>query len=157
MKSKYETAVKPKLDVIEGWARNGLTLEDIAHNLGIAKTSLITYKKKHKELADAIECGKEVADIRVENALYKRAVGFTQTEKRYIKCKNEDGSDEVREVEEEITYQPDVTAIIYWLKNRKPDKWRDKVIPEEVVEDIVSMLQITERREKNEAPKREEA
>ena len=67
-KSRYDEIVKPKLDIIEGWARNGLTLDDIANNLGFTRQTLNTYKNKHPELKEAIEQGKEVADIRVENA-----------------------------------------------------------------------------------------
>lgn len=125
-KSKYDTHIAPMLETIEGWARNGLTLDDIAHNLGISKTTLIKYRDTHEELYKALFDGKEIADLRVENALYRRALGFYSTVKKPMKVKTING-EEVIEFEEEVYYPPDVTAMIYWLKNRKPEAWRDKI------------------------------
>ena len=128
--SKYESTVKPKLDVIRGWARRGLTLDDIAHNLSISRATLLRYKKNHEELKSAIEEGKEEADIRVENALYRRATGYFTTEQKVVMVKDDDGS-HPEIVEYERYVPPDVTAIIFWLKNREPDLWRDR-IPERI-------------------------
>lgn len=72
----------------------------------------------------ALKKGKEVVDRQVENALLKRALGYKYTETR---TKTENG-----EITETITIEkeviPDVTAQIFWLKNRKPEAWRDKVV-----------------------------
>ncbi|UKS27193.1 hypothetical protein LOZ80_38035 [Paenibacillus sp. HWE-109] len=95
-KGKYDTHVKPKLGLISAWARNGLTLEQIAHNLKIAVSTLCDYKNKHSEFSEALKEDRDAADLAVENALYKKAV---------------DG---------------DNTAMIFWLKNRQPKRWRDK-------------------------------
>ena len=143
--SMYEKKVKPKLDIIQGWARNGLTLDDIAHNLGISRGSLLKYKYKYKELNDAINEGKEIADIRVENALYRRAVGFYTTEQKVVMVKDDDGTSHPEIVEYEVYHMPDVTAQIFWLKNRKPDVWRDKVVVDEVSDECMDMLMIGER------------
>ena len=68
-KSKYESHVLPKLDLVEGWARDGLSDEQIAHNLGIAYSTLKSYKSDYEALSAALARGKEVVDLEVENAL----------------------------------------------------------------------------------------
>lgn len=96
-KSKYDEFIAGKgLVLVEGWARDGLTDDQIAHNIGIRRSTLYEWKNKHSDFADAIKRSKEVADYEVESALFKKAK------------------------------MGDTTAQIFWLKNRKPDKWRDK-------------------------------
>lgn len=137
-KSKYFTHVEPKLTLIEGWARDGLTDEQIAKKLGISKTSLYKYKEEHIELFELLKKGKEIIDYEVENALLKKALGFKEIIKKAIKIKNveyENGRrlreiEDIVMVDEEIFVQPDTTAQIFWLKNRRPDKWRDKQVIE---------------------------
>ncbi|WP_342416261.1 transposase [Paenibacillus sp. FSL R10-2782] len=117
-KSKYQTHVEPKLLLIEAWARDGMIQEDIAKKLGVAMSSFSEYKNKYPELSEALKRGQEVIDVQVENALLKRAMGY-----RYDEVTCEYG-EETKRVTKEV--QPDVTAQIFWLKNRKPDVWRDK-------------------------------
>ena len=121
-KGKYqEWLTEEGLLKIGAWARNGLTLADIAHNIGISLSTLNVWREKYAELEVALKQAREVADIRVENALYKRAVGYS-----YVEKTTEEGPKgvTVRTVTKEVP--PDVTAQIYWLKNRRPDVWRDK-------------------------------
>lgn len=124
-KSKYETDVKPRLIEIEAWKRDGLTDEQIFKNLGIGRDSFYRYKDKYSEFSDALKKGKEVADIEVENALFKRAIGYRYKEK-IKEVKEIDGKKTVfiKEVEKEMP--GDVAAQIFWLKNRKSSKWKDK-------------------------------
>jgi len=124
-KSKWETQIKDKLILVEGWARNGLTDEQIAKNLGISKTTFYKYKKEHSELSELLKKGKEVIDIQVENALLKKALGYTYDEET---TKNSDGNIEIKIVSKHVP--GDTTAQIFWLKNRRPDKWRDKNVVE---------------------------
>ena len=121
-KSKYETHVKPKLQLIEGWARDGLTDEQIAQNLGISKQTLYNYKSKYVDFFDSLKKGKEIVDYEVENALLKRALGYKYDEVTIEEF--DDGSVKTKTVTKEVI--PDTTAQIFWLKNRRPDKWRDK-------------------------------
>ncbi len=121
-KSKYFTHVEPKLTLIEGWARDGLTDEQIAKNLGIAYSTFREYKNKYSALSASLKKGKEVVDYEVENALLKRALGYEYDEVTY-----ENGK-ETKRVTKQVA--PDTTAQIFWLKNRKPDKWRDKQVVE---------------------------
>lgn len=124
-KNKYETDVKPRLIEIEAWKRDGLTNEQIMKNLGIGRDSFYRYKDKYSEFSDALKKGKEVADIEVENALFKRAIGYKY--KEVIKEVKEIDGKKSTYVKEVIKEMPgDVGAQIFWLKNRKSSKWKDK-------------------------------
>jgi len=111
---------------IEGWARDGLTDEQISHNIGIHPSTLYEWRNKYPDISEALKKGKEVIDRQVENALLKRALGYEYEETKQIIEKDEMGKDRKRV--EKITKQviPDTTAQIFWLKNRKPHEWRDK-------------------------------
>jgi hypothetical protein len=91
-----EWLTKENLILLSGWARNGLTDEQIAHNMGIGTSTLYEYKNKYAEIRESLKENKEVADLAIENALYNKALGG------------------------------DTTAMIFWLKNRKMKDWRDK-------------------------------
>lgn len=159
-KGKYEYWLTSEgLLKLEGWARRGLTDEQIALNIGITAKTLYEWKNKYSEICEALKKGKEVVDIMVENALLKRALGYSYTEERYetvpmseieyseeldkhmlaYKYDHPDATDtelraEIRnfpkhkkvlvEVKTRET-APDTTAQIFWLKNRRPDLWRD--------------------------------
>ena len=133
-KSRW-SEVQEKLILVEGWARDGLTELQIAKNLGISKATMENYKRDHLDFLTALKKGKEVVDREVENALYKRAMGYEYTETTYERTEVM-GIDEatgevamvpgtkVKTVIKQVA--PDVTAQIFWLKNRKPAEWRDK-------------------------------
>ena len=126
--SKWDE-IKDKLILVEGWARNGLTNKQIAKNLGINKATFYRYQKEHSDFCDSLKKGKEVVDYEVENALLKRALGYEYEEKTY-ETKYDTKNDKYVEVlTKRVTKQvvPDTTAQIFWLKNRKPKQWRDKV------------------------------
>lgn len=111
---------------IEGWARDGFTEKQIANNkMGISEFTLSRWKKENELLRDAIKRGKAPADTLVENQMYKRATGYTTVE-TIEEIYEEDGVQRkhVRRITKEIP--PDVTAQIFWLKNRKPAYWRDR-------------------------------
>lgn len=126
-KGKYkEWLTKDKLLLLECWARDGLTDSQIANNIGINPSTLYDWKNKYPEFSDTLKKGKEVVDYEVENALLKRALGYTYKDQIAIKKKNADGSESVEVREINKTVIPDTTAQIFWLKNRKPIQWRDK-------------------------------
>lgn len=80
-KGKYEYwLTEDGLTLLEGWARDGLTDEQIAHNTGITATTLYAWKNKYPEISESLKKGKEVIDRQVENALLKRALGFEYEE-----------------------------------------------------------------------------
>ena len=118
-KGKYEYWITPEgLLKLEGWARDGLTDEQIAQNAGINPATLYDWKKKYDKISEALKKGKEVVDRQVENALLKRALGYS-----YDEITKEDGVETKRVTKEAA---PDVTAQIFWMKNRMPDKYREK-------------------------------
>lgn len=128
-KGKYEQWLTEEgLLQLEAWARNGLTDEQIAANIGITRKTLAEWKNKYGDICDTLKRGKEIVDIQVENALLKRALGYSYTETTREKQFNpQTGEYELvvtKTVEKEV--QPDTTAQIFWLKNRKPEQWRDK-------------------------------
>lgn len=94
----------------------GLTDEQISYVFGIHRDTVSEFKK-NPEYSDTIKGCKEKADLAVINALYKRAVGMTLIERRVVNG---------IEFAVEKQLPPDVTACIFWLKNRRPTEWRDK-------------------------------
>lgn len=113
---------------IGAWARDGLTDEQIAKNIGIAYSTLRVWKDKYSALSAVLKKNKAVVDFEVENALLKRALGYSYTETTSERKLNEATGEyemvKTKEVVKEI--MPDTTAQIFWLKNRKPNEWRDK-------------------------------
>lgn len=121
-KGKYEYwLTSDGLLKLEAWARDGLTDEQISGNAGINPATLYDWKKKHPKISEALKKGKEVVDVQVENALLKRALGYSYRE---IKTEEVPEGEKVTITTKEVV--PDTTAQIFWLKNRRPDKWRDK-------------------------------
>lgn len=134
---KYEKWLEPEnLILVEGWARAGLTDEQISHNMGCSYSTFRVWREKYSALSAAIKKGKEVADYEVESALFKSATGFKQTLRKPMKLKEEKQiqgkgkvvTERVEYVDEEIFIAPNTVAQIFWLKNRMPDKWRDKPV-----------------------------
>lgn len=128
-------------EVLAQWARNGLTQDEIAKNMGLSRSTLREWCKKYPSISDALKNARAYADARVENALFMKAVGYTKLLKKPIKVRRAHiengrkvGEEEVVEyVDEEVHVQPDVAAIAFYLKNRLPQVWKDRrlEIPEE--------------------------
>lgn len=111
------------LILLEGWAREGLTYEQIAHNMGIDTSTLWDWRKANANISNALKKGKEVVDFEVENALLKNAM------------------------------EGNVTAQIFWLKNRKKDQWREKIENNESDKQELSKLDALLKEIKGEANK----
>lgn len=125
-----------KLTLLTAWARDGLVDGQIAKNMGVSEATLYNYKNKYPEIRQALQKGKEVVDIEVENALFKKAIGYNTIVRKAFKLKDvvygENGkkvseNERIEYAEEEIHIPADTTAQIFWLKNRKKTQWRDKV------------------------------
>lgn len=130
---------KDGLALLGGWSRDGLTDEQLADKIGISPSTLYEWKNKYSEISEALKKGKEIVDIQVENALLKRALGYDYQEEKIEKSKK----DGVKVVQTIKHIPPDTTAQIFWLKNRRPDKWRDRPIVDadrEALEKLDNML-----------------
>jgi hypothetical protein len=124
-KIKYNPDTFPLL--AEGYAREGFNDKQIADKLGIGLSSFYKYQREFSEFLESLKKGKAPVDFKAENALLKRVLGYTYEEKTTEMRIDEKGNTKpvvVKIVKKEVP--PETTAIIFWLKNRRPDKWREK-------------------------------
>lgn len=112
----------------------GWTDIEVADFFGVSDRTLYRWMATHEDFCQAIKLGKEAPDDRTERSLYHRANGFEWIEQQAIKLKEvtwEDGNKVERERVEVVDVRkrvpPDTTASIFWLSNRRKDKWRQKV------------------------------
>ena len=113
-----------KLELLKCWARD-LPFIDVAEKMGVSVQTLRHWKKTYPEIAEAVNESKEMLDYRIENALVKRALGYTTTDvKTIISPPDKDGNRKIRIEKTEKEIPPDTTAIMAWLNNRKPDDWK---------------------------------
>ncbi|BAK94185.1 helix-turn-helix domain-containing protein [Tetragenococcus halophilus] len=90
-KGKYqEWLTEEGLLQLGAWARDGLTDEQIANNIGVSRSTLDVWKKKYPDISDTLKKNKDVVDIEVENKLFKRAMGYSYTEDEYMVVEMED-------------------------------------------------------------------
>lgn len=145
-----------KRTLLSGWARDGLTDEEIAKKIGISRSTLAEWKKKYPDISDALKKGKEIVDTEVEDSLLNRAKGYNAKVLKTFKLKKVEfdpitgkklKEEEVLEQKEDEVHIPaDVTAIIFWLKNRLPDKWKDKrTDTQDIEEDTAGMVVLAQR------------
>lgn len=121
-KGKFDRwRTKEGLTLLEGWARDGLTDEELSRRMGISRETFYRWKEQFPDICDAIKKGKEVIDFEVEQALLKRALGYSYTETR----KEIDANGKKKVIVTEKHVEADTAAQIFWLRNRKPDKWRN--------------------------------
>lgn len=103
-------------------AKTGATEVQIAAKVGISPTTLANWKGKHPDFLKALKEAKNVADELVEASLFERACGYSHPAVKFFW--DRDSKKVVSQAYIE-RHAPDVTACIFWLKNRRPDKWRD--------------------------------
>jgi len=134
-KSKYQDNFP---ELVEAYDKEGMTDEQIFKKLGLSRNCFYKYLKEHDDLRDALKRGKVQPDDEVEGSLFKSAMGFTGPNGTY--------------------YPPNPTSLIFWLKNRRREKWRDKqdvdmnmkADPNEAIKTLIEKL------EKEETKKLEE-
>jgi hypothetical protein len=118
-----QTKYDPKYVVIARQAaENGMTNYEIAELLEVGEPTIYVWMVKHKAFAEALKSGREPADDRVERSLYHRANGYSR--KHVTIVEKSDGTKETHTKVEHLP--PDVTACIFWLKNRRKTIWRDR-------------------------------
>lgn len=143
-KSKYDTHVLPNLDKIEAWARAGATAKDIAAKLKIAYSTLRRYidlgqdgDERYTALSEAFARGCEVSDDAIETALFDRARGIKYEERTFERVLNKSTGIYEEVCTKRVTkfIPPDPTSAMFWLTNRRPDRWKYKPEPTEDDED----------------------
>lgn len=127
--SKYKTEfVKQAFKLAE----LGATDKQIADFFNVTEQTLNNWKEKHPNFFESLKAGKQSIDDAVERSLFQRALGgytLRETKRRYAVTVDEDGNESRTQSAEEVIEKnigPDTTACIFWLKNRRPDDWRDK-------------------------------
>lgn len=145
-RGKYqEWLEQDNLLMIEGWARQGLTDEQISKNMSISYSTFREWKKKYSALSAALKKGKTPVDFEVENALLKRAMGFEYEETETI-IEEIDGKQRKRIKKIKKVALPETSAIIFWLKNRMPEQWRkfNPVVEAKIKAETQALLKDTE-------------
>lgn len=104
----------------------GWSVREIADELGISVTTLYTWSDNYPEFWNAFKGGREERDERVVNALYAKAVGFDYVEQQAFKVKTGENEEAVEVVDVKRHNPADNTAMIFWLKNRRPKDWNDR-------------------------------
>ena len=145
--NSWDSKIKHRLFEISGWIRDGHTDKQVCDALGISVATFIKFKACEVELFEATRINKGIADLTVENSLFKRANGFSFDETTQELRKGDKGKDELRITKVVTkTLPPETLAASLWLRNRQSDKWRDK----QQVENTVKM-EITDDRTPTEA------
>lgn len=141
-KGKYhEWITEQGLGIVAAWKRNGLTNEQIAKNIGVNQDTLYTWIRRFPEFSEALKIGRDEADMQVENALFKRALGYytEDIQEEY------EGAVRVKRVVKKKWVAPDISAQIFWLKNRASNRWRndDRLIVNDTKDEKASDLHVT--------------
>jgi transposase len=116
---RYDSELHPAF--AKALAIDGLTNEEIARKLGCSEDTLRKWSKLYPEFSGALKEGKESADAKVEMSLYKRACGYDVLEEKALNI-----GGELLKTKVLVHIHPDPVSCFFWLKNRRPDKWRDK-------------------------------
>jgi transcriptional regulator with XRE-family HTH domain len=136
-RAKYQEWINDpdKKTLLSGWARKGLSDQQIAKNIGISRSTLNEWRKKYPDISDTLKKGKEVADAEVENALYLKCIGHKVQLKKTFKVKKIEYNDAGKKIkeeenletgEDEVYIPPDTKAIIFWLTNRMREDWKER-------------------------------
>lgn len=121
--------------IAAAFAKFGATDREIAEMLSVSERTLNYWKIAHPRLSAALRVGKEAADARVEMALYRRAIGYSYDAVKIVQ--NRGAAIEHVYVEH---VPPDIKACIFWLKNRKPAEWCDRMGHQHTAEDPLASL-----------------
>jgi len=114
------TKYKPEFDkVAKKMCELGATDNDVAEALGVHTATLYRWRNEFPSFRESLKVGKAETDDRVEMALYRKAVGYTHEAVKIFQFQGQEVIVPYTEV-----VQPDTTAAIFWLKNRRPEQWR---------------------------------
>ena len=123
--------------LLSSWARDGLSIGEIAGKIGITCRTLLKWIEKYPSIKEKIYSSRQVIDAKVEEAILKKALGFEATEVRHVTKAN--GDEEITAVTKLVP--PDISACSMWLKNSCPEKWSDqRENDDSKVDEILSRL-----------------
>lgn len=138
-----EGRIDTVLMLVKKWREDGAGLDEIASKLNISRTTLFKYQKEHSDFSDALKRGKEIVDSEVENSLKKECIGYTyeETTTTTTAIINERTGEitDLKRVETKTTRRyarPSPTAIAYYLNNRLPEKWKNRIVT--TIDDVSS-------------------
>lgn len=120
--TKYSSEMIDKIRILYA---QGKTDEQVAELVGVSRTTLHTWMKRHAEFLNTLKNSKELVDDTIERSLYERATGYSVAEEKVFMYRGEIITHTVMR-----HYPPDPTAMIFWLKNRRPREWRDRHVVE---------------------------
>lgn len=124
------------LMLLECWARDGYTFEDVANKIGISASALRNWRKKYPDIDKALRAGREIIDYKVENALLKSALGYRTKEVKVITTiRHGKVIETIKEVTEK-EQAPNISAAQCWLYNRLPKKWKNMNSRSNILEDM---------------------
>lgn len=131
--------------------RLGATDKDLAAAFDVTEQTINNWKDKHPAFFESLKEAKREADERVERSLFERAIGYEHDAVKILTvARGENQGSEVQEVPYTERYAPDTTAAIFWLKNRRPELWRDKqTVEHDVTEGLADALRAARERAAN--------
>ena len=158
---KNDGKLEEILTLVKKWRSLGAELEEIAKKLGINVSTLYVYQNKYEEFGEALKRGKEILDAEVESSLRKECVGYyyeeTTTTTQAVIDKATGQITTMERVEKRTIRKyarPSITAIVYYLNNREPDLWRNRVLVEGenengILPQIISAMKEIDQKEGN--------
>lgn len=123
--SKFDQLWKKHQNKLSKLYKAALTDKEVAELLEITEQTINNWKKKHPEFFESLNADKLFVDKDVEASLFQRACGYSCPETKAQWVQDENGG-KWETIELTKIYPPDPTSMIFWLKNRKKDEWRDK-------------------------------
>jgi hypothetical protein len=114
----------------------GHTDKELARFFDTTEQTINSWKQTYPEFLESLKEGKDIADAKVAESLFKRATGYDHPETKFFVVNTGDYQQRVEQIEVVKHYPPDPTSMIFWLKNRQPKTWRDKVDHEGASPDI---------------------
>lgn len=124
------------LMLLECWARDGYTFEDIANRIGITYNTLRWWRKQYPEIDKALKTGREIIDYKVENALLKSALGYKTKETKVTTIIRHGKVVETIKETTDKEQAPNVSAAQCWLYNRLPKKWKNMNSRSNILDDM---------------------
>ena len=145
-KSVYKEIIEPNIDKIRTALEEGSTEKAVYESLGISKTTWCGYKKSKTDFANLLAGARAQAEIKIDNAIFKAACGYFETDVKTIYSTDKDGNPVQETIKTKKWHEPNMTAAVIWKRNNNRDyidrdqrsienKERETKLREEVAQD----------------------